>query len=159
MSALQTQTQAATTNPANSEHYIKLKRDITNIRSPLDDIQIRLTDTRHLSDTDAHNLLGHIRKALLKILWEQKPVELWTKRCKTLGRDYAQAMDRGRALIEDQGLQHAFYREQDEKLNLEMQGEVRNVVVTMIVNHVRSHREAKESLRLLRAEKASLLAN
>lgn len=159
MSALPTQTQAATTNPTNSEHYSTLKRDITIINYPLADIQIRLTDNHHLSDTDIRNLFGHIRKAFLKTLWEQRSVELWTVRCKTLGRNYARTMDGGRAFLEDRSLQHAFYREQDEKMELKMQGEEREVVVAMIFNHVKLHRDAKESLSVLRAEKASLLTN
>lgn len=160
MSAIPTQTQAATsTNSMNKPSVFQLRCYLFDPNHALDDIHTHLNDEQHLSDTNLRALFGHIRRAFLKILWDQRQVELWTRRCKTLGRDYAQVMDESLVLLRDKKLEYAFYREQDESLDLQMQaqGEERDVVVAMVLNHVKLHREAKEQLDLLRREKASLL--
>jgi hypothetical protein len=145
--------QTLTDPPIDEAEYNTLKTDLTNPTSPFDTIQPRLNP---LPPACLHSLFGHIRKAFIDVLWQQRELELWMFRSRHLGSEYAQAQcvtpSSSTALN-----RYYFARWMDDRLKMGP-GE-KPELVEMGVKHVTLFRESRQIVRELREEKQRVLAS
>lgn len=139
---------------------ISTKDLVDNIRRYLTDPHYRLADIRthlndqRLTDAEARNLFGSIRKSVLDTILQHRDLEEWIFRCTRMGSEYAQAtMQEGGAGAD--AIRIDFYGEQDSYLK--MSGGTRDEVVAMILQHVGVYREAVQGVVRLQSEKEVLL--
>jgi hypothetical protein len=142
-------------DPSDNAQYTSLKDHLTDPQYPLDDIRTRLNDDR-LTDAEARNLFGSIRKSVLDIILQHKELEAWIFRCTRMGSAYAQAMTQEGGAGAD-AVRIDFYGHQD--FHLEMSGGARDEVVAMILQHVGVYREAVQGVERLQGEKESMLVD
>jgi maltooligosyltrehalose synthase len=147
--------------PIDEADLTTLKTDLTTPIHPTQricsqvSIQTRL-DNPQLTLVSLRNLFGHIRKAFIDVLWQQKQLERWKFRCTHLGSEYAQAQSGGSLSIDGRiSDRHAFARWMDEEL--EIRSGEKQELVTMVIRHVRLFRESELRVRELKEEKERVL--
>jgi hypothetical protein len=111
---------------------------------------------------DLRNLFGSLRKALLQTLWELRQCDLWIKRARAMGVDYARGLDEDGTCGKYPN-RYAFFREMDEGLEVGAgfygsEGEKgREEVVGVMMRHVEALREAVEEVRGKKVVKGRML--
>lgn len=143
---------AADLHQSRRTKYGLLMAALTNDQYSKGDINTLLQDTQ-LTDTDIRQLFGILRKRFLDVFWDCKQLELWDKRASHFGIEYTKYVSEERA-GGSSGLA-TFYREQDEQLRTGGNG--REWIVAEILQHVQSHRDAVETLRIRRERKEEIL--
>lgn len=129
-----------TIDPPPKPSLATLKTYLTSQIHTLDEIHDFLIDSPHLSDTDVRNLVGHIRKAFLNLLWYNYRHGTSTIRSLRFGNDYERDIDDDPAITEDKTLERDFYRMMDD--SLEFQGAAsREEAIAMILDQVGKYRD------------------
>ena len=145
----------STKDPSDNAQYTSLRDHLADPQYPLDDIRAHLNDDR-LTDAEARNLFGSIRKSVLDAIWQHRNLEEWIFRCTRMGREYAQATTQEGGAGTD-ALRIDFYSEQDSYLKTS--GGARWEVVEMVLQHVGVYREAVQGVERLQSEKERMLVN
>jgi hypothetical protein len=149
--------------PIDEADLTTLKTDLTTPIHPTQricsqvSIQTRL-DNPQLTLVSLRNLFGHIRKAFIDVLWQQRQLERWNFRSKHLGSEYAQAQSSDSLSVDGRNVdRHEFARWMDEEL--EIRTREKQELVTLVVRHVRLFRESELRVRELKEEKERVLAS
>ena len=93
-----------TIDPPPEPSVATLKTYLTSQIHTLDENRDCLIDSPQLSDTDVRNLVGHIRKAFLNLLWYKYRHGTSTIRSLRFGNDYERDIDDDPAITEDKTL-------------------------------------------------------
>jgi hypothetical protein len=149
--------------PIDGADLTTLKTDLTTPTHPtqricsLVSIQTRLNDTE-LSNASLRSLFGHIRRAFIEVLWQQRQLERWSFRNRHLGSEYSQTQSSDSLSVDGRNLdRHNFARWMDEEL--EIRSGEKQELVTMVIRHVRLFRESELRVRELKEEKERVLAS
>jgi hypothetical protein len=143
--------------PADEARFTTLKTALANPTYRFNHLHHGLNN-RRLTLPSLRALFGHIRKAFLDVLWQQKQLELWMFRSTHLGSEYAQAQSEDS--LSDDGRnpgRYSFACWMGE--SLEMGSGERLEVVRMVVKHVRLFRQSDRRVRELREENERVLAS
>lgn len=137
---------------AHAQLYHRIKAALTDMECPTHEIEL-LLESNLLTNSDIRKLFGSLRKAFLNVLWQHREREIWNKRAKIFGVDYAECASLENSVASLPG-RLAFYRDMDEQF--EMAGSSKESFKTEIVQHAKVYRETCEGLDLLGAQKVEI---